>query len=145
MEPFASHYNGEQISGFITAENPMRRSQRIPLAAFLLFAFVLANDNSVVNSQEHTKIPAKDEFESDFGLTRVWKIHLQVAANDWKAMQPTGGGFPGGPPGGFPGAGGPGTRRGASRGLRRPAAHPRRVSEASACDRQKRNRECESR
>ncbi len=51
--------------------------------------------------------PAKDESDGDFGLTRVWKIHLHVSAENWKTMQPAAGGFPGfGPPppgGGFPG------------------------------------------
>ncbi len=48
----------------------------------------------------------KDDSESVFGLTRVWKIHLHVSAENWKSMQPATGGFPGfGPP---PGPGGPG-------------------------------------
>lgn len=49
-----------------------------------------------------------DGSEAVFGQTRIWKIHLQVTAENWKAMQPpAGGGFPGfGPPpggGGLPG------------------------------------------
>lgn len=71
---------------------------------------------------DKTDTPTKDDSESVFGLTRVWKIHLHVSAANWQAMQPPAGGFPGfGPPppgGGFPGgppaAGGrpnPGTER----------------------------------
>lgn len=44
-----------------------------------------------------------------FGLTKVWKIHVHLTADNWKAMQPTRGGMPGfgGPPGasGQPGPG----------------------------------------
>lgn len=41
----------------------------------------------------------QDESETVFGLTRVWKIHLRITADHWKAMQPTRGGMPGfGPP-----------------------------------------------
>ncbi len=31
-----------------------------------------------------------------FGLTRLWDMHLDISADEWKVMQPTGGGF--GPP-----------------------------------------------
>ena len=48
---------------------------------------------------DKTDTPAKDDSESVFGLTRVWKIHLHVTAENWKSMQPPAGGFPGfGPP-----------------------------------------------
>ena len=36
-----------------------------------------------------------DETDEDFGLTRIWQIHLHVTAENWKSMQPTRGGFPG--------------------------------------------------
>lgn len=55
---------------------------------------------------DKTDTPAKDDSDSVFGLTRVWKIHLHVSAENWKAMQPPAGGFPGfGPP--PPGGAGP--------------------------------------
>lgn len=50
-------------------------------------------------ASDKTDAPAKDDSDSVFGLTRVWKIHLHVSAENWKAMQPPAGGFPGlGPP-----------------------------------------------
>lgn len=59
---------------------------------------------------DKTDTQKKDDSESVFGLTRVWKIHLHVTAENWKTMQPAGGGFPGAPPaaGGRPN---PGTER----------------------------------
>lgn len=57
---------------------------------------------------DKTDTLAKDDSESVFGLTRVWKIHLHVSAANWKTMQPAAGGFPGfGPPaaGGIPNPG----------------------------------------
>jgi spore coat protein CotH len=48
-----------------------------------------------------------DASDGVFGLTRVWKIHVHVSAENWKAMQPKGGGFPmgfGPPPPGNPAA-----------------------------------------
>ncbi len=57
-----------------------------------------------------------DDSDSVFGEPRVWKVHLHVTADNWKAMQPPpGAGFPGfGPPGtgGPPGGAGPGARPG---------------------------------
>lgn len=53
------------------------------------------------------KGPAVQESDRVFGLTRVWKIHLRVSAENWKAMHPTQGGMPGfgrPPVGGPPGA-----------------------------------------
>ena len=82
---------------------------------------------------------ATDETDGDFGLTRVWKIHLHVTAENWKAMQPVGSGFPGfGPPPGErkpneapqppasppgpPAFGGPGSGPGAGPGGFRPGS-----------------------
>lgn len=44
------------------------------------------------------------ESDAVFGLTKLWQIHLHVTAENWKAMQPPQGGFPGfgGPPPGAP-------------------------------------------
>lgn len=55
---------------------------------------------------EHTtaaKPPAASESDSVFGLTKLWNIHVRVSKENWAAMQPKSGGFPGfGPPGGGP-------------------------------------------
>ncbi len=91
------------------------------VASLLLGWLVLAETRESF-AADKTDSSAKDDSDSVFGLTRVWKIHLHVTAENWKTMQPAAGGFPGfGPPprgGGFPGgppaAGGrpnPGTER----------------------------------
>ena len=50
-------------------------------------------------SADKSEAQTKDDSESVFGLTRVWKIHLHVSAESWKTMQPPARGFPGfGPP-----------------------------------------------
>lgn len=52
---------------------------------------------------KQNKVADNDETKGDFGLTRIWKIHLHVTAENWKKMQPVGGGIPGfGPPPGGP-------------------------------------------
>src|SRR4051794_7079917 len=53
--------------------------------------------------------PAKESAGSDvFGLTKVWKLHLEIPAKDYETMQPSGGmRGPGGPPGGPRGPGQP--------------------------------------
>ncbi|MBC7821074.1 MAG: CotH kinase family protein [Planctomycetaceae bacterium] len=64
---------------------------------------------SVCFAENQAEVRAKDDSDGDFGLTRIWKIHLHVLAENWKSMQPAAGGFPGfGPPppgGGRPNAG----------------------------------------
>ena len=50
-------------------------------------------------AEDKAETRAVDNSDSVFGLTRVWKIHLHVSAENWKTMQPATGGFPGfGPP-----------------------------------------------
>ena len=72
-----------------------------------LVGFAALTCVSACFADEQTKAPAKDDSDSVFGLTRVWKIHLHVSAENWKTMQPATGGFPGfGPP--PPGGGAPG-------------------------------------
>lgn len=60
---------------------------------------------------EHTtaaKPPAASESDSVFGLTKIWNIHVRVSKENWAAMQPKSGGFPGfGPPGAPPQQGPP--------------------------------------
>ena len=44
--------------------------------------------------------PKKEKAGDVFGLTRVWQLHLEVPAKEWKAMEPAGGfRFPGAPGG----------------------------------------------
>lgn len=67
----------------------------------MLLASVLARP---IHADEPAKSGAGDESDKVFGLTRVWKIHVHVTAENWKKMQPPARGFPFGPP---PGAGNP--------------------------------------
>lgn len=55
--------------------------------------------------------PAPDSHRI-YALTNIWTLHLTFTADQWKAMEPPGGGNPffGGPPGGRPGAVGAGDR-----------------------------------
>lgn len=32
--------------------------------------------------------PAADAAANVFGMTRIWKIHLRVSAENWRAIQP---------------------------------------------------------
>lgn len=65
----------------------------------LLVCTSLLVSTSVVFAEDKTEARIKDDSEGVFGLTRVWKVHLHVSAENWKSMQPAGGGFPGfGPP-----------------------------------------------
>ena len=66
------------------------------LLGFAVLAWTLASF-----AADKTDTPAKDDSDSVFGLSRVWKIHLHVSAANWKAMQPPAGGFPGFGPGNF--------------------------------------------
>src|SRR5262245_51789791 len=50
--------------------------------------------------------------ESFFGLKKIHQIHITISPEDYRAMEPAGGGFPFGPPGG------PGGPPGAARGAR---------------------------
>jgi spore coat protein H len=72
----------------------------------------VVSGNSIVFAQKQADLRTLDESDSVFELTRIWKIDLHVSAENWKAMQPTGDGFPGfgpPPPGrGIPGAPAPG-------------------------------------
>ncbi len=83
-----------------------------PLIIALMIGFVALACASKSFAEDRADIRIKDDSDSVFGLTRVWKIHLHVSAENWKAMQPTTGGFPGfGPPppgGGVPGGPPPG-------------------------------------
>ena len=77
------------------------------LTSALFVAVVLSSSGS---ADERILAPKPDESDQVFGLTRIWKIHLHVTADHWKAMQPpAGGGFPGfgPPPGGPPASGQP--------------------------------------
>ena len=80
----------------------------------LLFGvWCLTASDSVCFATDKTKadkneVAGKDLTDGDFGLTRVWNIHLHVTAKNWQKMQPARGGFPGfGPPPGGPNPGGP--------------------------------------
>lgn len=54
---------------------------------------------SWVFADDKARTDANNGADAMFGLTRVWKIHIRVSADNWKAMQPKGSGFPGfGPP-----------------------------------------------
>jgi spore coat protein H len=91
----------------------LRQLLRLGIGCSLFLALV-----AVVSAQgAETLLPASDS-DSVFGLTRVWKIHLHLTADNWKAMQPTRGGMPsfGGPPG-SPGPQGPGGFRPGSFGF----------------------------
>lgn len=82
----------------------MSRSLRRAVWLGLACVGLIFGDNSAV--AQDTVNPAADDADKVFDLTRVWKIHLRVTADNWKAMQPTRGGMPGfGPP--PPNAGGP--------------------------------------
>ncbi|MBI5760165.1 MAG: CotH kinase family protein, partial [Planctomycetales bacterium] len=77
---------------------------------------------AVGSADEKTESPVKDDSADVFGLTRVWKIHLRISAENWKTMQPVGGGFPGfGPP---PGGPPPGAERPGSGGDRKKTDSP---------------------
>jgi hypothetical protein len=93
-------------AGSQDGRSEMPKAVYCAMSALLVFAG-LTCCVSVVSAQARAEVPNKEDSDSVFGLTRVWKIHLRVSAADWKAMQPAGGGFPGfGPPpggGGFPG------------------------------------------
>lgn len=78
--------------------------------AGLLFILLAGMTGPLPGAEERAAPDAKDETEGDFGLTRVWKIHLHVTSENWKALQPARGGFPGfgpPPPGGPPNPGQP--------------------------------------
>lgn len=72
---------------------------RYPALSIVLSALVAA---AVVPHAAAAQERAVDSSDSVFGLTRVWKIHLEVSSAQWKAMQPQGGGLPFGPPGSAP-------------------------------------------
>ena len=65
-----------------------------------LSMFALCVTMSMVFAVDKPGAQKPADSDAVFGPTRVWKIHLQVTAENWKAMQPpAGGGFPGfGPP-----------------------------------------------
>src|SRR5438067_2210089 len=69
------------------------------LLAVALAALLPPSDSRRAGAQT----PAGDgkaRAEEVFGLTKTWQFHLQIAAQEWKKMQPVGGmRFPGGPPG----------------------------------------------
>ncbi len=70
---------------------------RRKLITGLLLIIVLC---SWVSADERTGGPPSDDSDHVFGLTRIWKIHVHVTAENWKAMQPpAGGGLPPGPGG----------------------------------------------
>ena len=79
----------------------MRIACRVLIAAVLWFATSVIFGVGVSPADEKSESPRRDETDDDFGLTRVWKIELHVSAENWKTMQPVGGGFPsfGPPPG----------------------------------------------
>lgn len=63
---------------------------------------------SFIFAQESKVDPSSDVF----GLTKLWKIHVQLTQENWDKMQPQGGGFPMfGPPGMQPGGMQPGMQR----------------------------------
>jgi putative membrane-bound dehydrogenase-like protein len=66
-----------------------RRLLRLAVAGGLVFLLGLAT----------VTIPAEDR-DAAFGITKVWAVHLEIAAKEYEAMQPAPGGFgfPGGPP-----------------------------------------------
>ncbi|HEY4263202.1 MAG TPA: CotH kinase family protein, partial [Schlesneria sp.] len=74
----------------------MRQLFRLGVGCSLFLAMV----TGVIAQQPETLSP-QDDSGGVFGLTRVWKIHLHLTADNWKAMQPSRGGMPqfGGPPG----------------------------------------------
>ncbi len=65
-----------------------------------LFVFALLMTVSMVCAGDIPGAAKPADSDSVFGPTRLWKIHLHVTAENWKAMQPPArGGFPGfGPP-----------------------------------------------
>ncbi len=54
-------------------------------------SWTMANSAAAADKTADSK---PDDSDRTFGLTRVWKIHVHVSAENWKAMQPKGGGFP---------------------------------------------------
>lgn len=78
----------------------------------LLVCTSLLVSTSQLFAEDKPEAQIKDDSDSVFGLTSVWKIHLHVSAENWKTMQPAGGGFPGfGPPPPGGGRPNPGTER----------------------------------
>lgn len=63
--------------------------------ALLATACLLPHVSMGAGADSPPEVPAVHESDRVFGLTRVWKIHLRVSAENWKAMQPTQGGMPG--------------------------------------------------
>lgn len=86
---------------------------RSVIITLLFWVWGLTASDSVCLAKDETKadkndVVGKDLTEGDFGLTRVWKIHVHVTAENWQKMQPARGGFPGfGPPPGGPNPSGP--------------------------------------
>lgn len=90
--------------------------------ATLLLGWLIVAATLESFAADKTDTPAKDDSDSVFGMTRVWKIHLHVSAENWRAMQPAAGGFPGFGP---PAAGGnPGTERKPNDAARTPQSPP---------------------
>src|SRR5262249_29157933 len=53
----------------------------------------------MLNGPRGWQLPAADDAADLFGPSRVWSLHLDVAAGEYDAMQPLGGfAFPGAPP-----------------------------------------------
>jgi putative membrane-bound dehydrogenase-like protein len=63
-------------------------------AAFLLHCVLIGLGERTCPAADAKETPDKDVF----GTTRVWKVHLEIPAKEYEAMQPAAGGF------GFPGA-----------------------------------------
>lgn len=84
----------------------VRLALTVPGVVCFLLAWLmvgcLALQGSVADEDNPTKkdVPGRDLF----GLTKVWKIHIEIPVREWEAMQPRSGlrfpGMPGGP-GGF--------------------------------------------
>ena len=89
----------------------MLKAFRVSTSALLVCTSMLVGASHVF-AEDKPEARIKDDTDSVFGLTRVWKIHLHVSAENWKTMQPAAGGFPGfGPPPPGGGRPNPGTER----------------------------------
>lgn len=92
----------------------------------LAFSLLLVVAGVSTSSAGDAKAPSDDEV---FGLTKLHRIHVQIEAKDYAAMEPAGGGFPfgpglGGPPGGLGRPGGPGRAPGRGLGASDPSGIP---------------------
>src|SRR5579864_3652609 len=97
MGDYANHRGVVMIRRFSIGASALVSS------AFLLFGALAAflGDATAGAGQAGKEAPAKEAPAKEvFGTTKVWKLHLEIPAREYEALQPRQGGFgfPGGPP-----------------------------------------------